>query len=198
MYSIPASAPLNHRENYFSSPYYLWKKCGDDEIARKFMIVGESLAALDATLVGNVVRKDIRISTVSWIKHNNDSKELYDFLIDKITRINNDHYGMKLDSVEDFQYTRYSIGGHYTFHNDIIPKKENSMRKLSVVMALTSADTYQGGDFLLSPTGGTPQSIRLDKGDILAFPSYVPHTVTPVTVGNRVTVVCWASGPKFV
>lgn len=198
MYFLPPSPPVPYKERYFTAPYYLWKKCADDEIARKFMVMGESLAKLDASLVGKVINPDIRISTVSWIKHNNETKELYSFLIDKITRINNDHYGLKLDSVEDFQYTRYPVGGHYKFHNDILTKKENSMRKLSVVMALTCSSTYGGGDFLLSPSGGEPKTIRLEKGDILAFPSYVPHTVTPVSFGNRVTVVCWASGPKFV
>jgi PKHD-type hydroxylase len=100
--------------------------------------------------------------------------------------------------MESIQYTRYPIGGHYKYHNDVIFKKEDSTRKLSIIMALSSADAYKGGDLLICPNGDNPTTIRLNKGDLIAFPSYIPHKVTPVTEGNRLTAVSWVYGPKFV
>lgn len=198
MHTFPNILPTKYNENYFSSPHYLWAKCGDDDIINKFIDLGESLSTMQAQVGGGEVHEKSRISTLSWIHHNEKSKELFDFLIDKIDRINYHHYGMKLTGMESVQYTRYPIGGHYKFHNDVIVRKEDSQRKMSIVMGLTSADEYEGGDFLLAPHGDNPKKIRLDKGDLIAFPSYIPHKVNPVTQGNRVTVVSWVCGPKFV
>jgi PKHD-type hydroxylase len=135
---------------------------------------------------------------LSWIHYNDKSKELFDFLIDKVDRINYHHYGMKLFGMESSQYTRYPIGGHYKFHNDVVYRKEDSQRKLSIVMGLSSQTEYEGGDFLLMPHGDNPVRIRLDKGDLIAFPSYIPHKVEAITSGHRVTAVGWICGPKFV
>lgn len=198
MHIFPNPLPTKYNENYFAEPHFIWKKCADDEVVQKFIALGESLATMDALVGGGTIHEPTRISTLSWINHNDDSKELFDFLIDKVDRINYHHYGMKLYGMESIQYTRYPIGGHYIYHNDIIARKEDSMRKMSIVMGLSSKDDYEGGDLLLSPHGANPKEIRLDKGDLIAFPSYIPHKVTPVISGTRITVVNWIIGPKFV
>ena len=199
MYIFPNPLSTKYNENLFAQSHYIWKKCADDETIEKFINLGESLSVMQALVGGGAVHEKTRISTLSWINHNEKSKELFDFLIDKVDRINYYHYGMKLYGMESIQYTRYPIGGHYKFHSDIVSKKEDSMRKLSIVLALTPQEDYEGGDLLLSPHGGdNVQRIRLDKGDLIAFPSYVPHKVTPVTSGNRITAVSWIIGPKFV
>ena len=198
MHIFPNLLQTKYNENYFSQPYFLWEKCADDSILNKFISLGESLPTTVGSVGNNVVHEDSRLSTLSWINYNDESKDLFNFLIDKIDRINFYHYGMKLYGMQSIQYTRYPIGGHYKYHNDIIVNKDDSMRKLSLVMALTSKDSYEGGDLLISPNGSNPHTIRLDKGDLIAFPSYIPHTVTPVTSGNRISIVAWACGPKFV
>ena len=199
MHIFPNLLQTKYNESYFSQPYFLWKNCADDSIVEKFISVGESLSKIEALVGDYVVHEASRISTLSWIDYNDISKDLFDFLTDKIDRINFYHYGMKIYGMESIQYTRYPINGHYKFHNDVTVSKDDSMRKLSLVMALTSADSYEGGDLLLSPHGGDNiETIRLDKGDLIAFPSYIPHKVTPVTSGNRISIVAWANGPKFV
>lgn len=198
MHTFPNLLPTTYKEEYFAEPYYLWKKAADDDMVAKFISIGESLATMQALVGGGTVHESTRVSTLSWIDRNEETEELYAFMIDKADRINYHHFGMKIFGMESMQYTRYPIGGHYIFHNDIIARKEDSMRKLSVVIGLTGKDEYEGGDLLLSPHGANPKVIKLDKGDIVAFPSYIPHKVTPVTSGNRITVVNWYLGPKFV
>ena len=40
--------------------------------------------------------------------------------------------------------------------------------------------------------------IELEKYEIVFFPSWMPHMVTPVTKGTRKTLVGWVHGPDFV
>ena len=199
MYTFPTSPlPRKYNENYFAKPYFLWQKCADDEMIQQFINIGESLSTMEAQVGGQKVDEKSRISTLSWIGSNEKTKELFEFLTDKIDRINYYHYGMILTACEAIQYTRYPINGHYKFHNDVIARKEDNQRKLSLVMALTDPTEYEGGELLLMPHGDNPLKFKLGKGDLIAFPSYVPHKVTPVTAGNRITAVTWVHGPKFV
>ena len=39
--------------------------------------------------------------------------------------------------------------------------------------------------------------IEMNKGDIVVFPSYLMHRVTPVTRGERYSLVAWACGEQF-
>jgi PKHD-type hydroxylase len=202
MHKFPNILPTKYNEEYFRQPYFLWQKCANEEMVQKFIEVGESLNQMDARVGGGLneakVSEQVRVSKLSWIHNNEQSKEIFDFLIDKIDRINFWHYGMVLHGMESIQYTRYPIGGHYKFHNDIIYKKENDMRKLSIVLSLSPSSAYQGGELLLSPQGENPTVIKFEQGDLVAFPSYIPHKVNPVTSGHRITAVTWVYGPKFV
>lgn len=198
MYTFPKTLPTAYNENYFANSFFHWAKCADEDWVDQFVALGNAEPDMEATVGNCEVYPSTRISTLSWIRHDEKSAEIYKFLIDKIDRINYYHYGMILTAMESIQYTKYSIGGHYQYHNDVIFRKENSMRKLSIIMALSSSNEYQGGDLLLCPDGDNPTTVRMDKGDLIAFPSYVPHKVTAVTGGNRITAVSWVYGPKFV
>lgn len=185
----------------FKQNYIYWRNCADSELVKRTIEIGDSLEILDAKIGGSldlsVIENRTRMSKLSWIKHNPDTKFLFDFLIDKIDRVNYHHYGMALFGMEELQYSRYPIGGHYEFHNDIIVNNDN-MRKLSIVLALTDESEYLGGEFLLMPNGQNPEVFRFRAGDLIAFPSWIPHKVNPVTEGNRTTLVTWVYGPHFV
>jgi PKHD-type hydroxylase len=202
MHKFNRTLTTKWNENYFAKNYFLWKDCADDDMVKRFIDLGESIDEMDAKVGGGVnesrVVDSVRVSKLSWIHHNEQSKPIFDFLIDKIDRINYWHYGMHLDAMESIQYTRYPIGGHYKFHNDIVVRNDPIMRKMSLVLALTEDDEYEGGDFLLMPHGDNPERIRFKKGELIAFPSWIPHKVEPVTAGHRITAVSWVYGPKFV
>jgi PKHD-type hydroxylase len=40
--------------------------------------------------------------------------------------------------------------------------------------------------------------VKLGRGEIVIFPSFILHRVTPVTKGKRRVIVGWALGPNFV
>jgi PKHD-type hydroxylase len=203
MHLFGRELPRQYNENYLTAPYFVWKSCLDKDIIEKFVSIGESLSTTEATVGDGInssaVHTNIRISTLSWIKYNEQSKKVFDALISKIDSVNFWYYGFILTGIEDIQYTRYPIGGHYVFHNDILSSRENFMRKLSVVACLSNQSDYEGGEFEIAPSGGSnPTKFKFDFGDLIAFPSYIPHRVAPVTAGHRTTVVTWAMGPKFV
>ena len=41
------------------------------------------------------------------------------------------------------------------------------------------------------------EEVLNSRGNLVAFPSYVLHQVTPVTSGIRKSLVAWGAGPKF-
>ena len=69
-------------------------------------------------------------------------------------------------------------------------------RKLSMVLQLTDPSQYEGGNLQLM-TSGEPITVRKQRGLVVVFPSYVLHQVTPVTNGNRQSLVSWITGPTF-
>ena len=89
------------------------------------------------------------------------------------------------------RYTAPSNG--YDWHVDIA-EGPASLRKISIIINLN--DDYEGGDFELFSEGGASR-ISLAKGQIIAFSSFLPHRITPVTKGERWSIVAWISGPCF-
>tara|TARA_Y100001951_G_C11260209_1_gene252023 strand:- start:413 stop:1012 length:600 start_codon:yes stop_codon:yes gene_type:complete len=110
---------------------------------------------------------------------------------------------------EDVQFTEYKKNQYYGFHADSSPvpfKKGNLtglIRKLSMSVNLTDSNKYKGGEFVFKvPTGNgeyeeiVPEGFN-KKGSVVIFPSFVIHTVKPVTKGKRHSLVMWTSGKPF-
>ena len=72
-------------------------------------------------------------------------------------------------------------------------------RKLSVTFLLNEPGVdFEGGEFEInSGEEKNAESIKMKKGDIIVFPSFMLHRVKPVTKGVRKSIVIWVMGPKF-
>lgn len=152
-----------------------------------------------ANLQGGAIKSDVRNSGVCWIR-----EPFYKNLVfDIITRTNRDSgLNFQLEYLENLQLTRYvAPDGHYDFHTDDDGhSRENiddSMRKISMSCLLTDSSEFEGGNFQIQ-TGESPYDVKLEKGDIILFPSYKLHRVSPVTKGTRHSLVAWAHGRAFV
>ncbi len=152
-----------------------------------------------ANLQGGPAMNDFRKSGVCWIE-----EPFYKNLVfDVITRTNRDSgLNFQLEYLEDLQLTRYvAPDGHYDFHSDDDGhSRENiddSIRKISMSCLLTDSSEFEGGNFQLQ-TSAKPYDIKLEKGDIILFPSYKLHRVSSVTKGTRHSLVAWAHGRAFV
>tara|TARA_R110000782_G_scaffold46382_1_gene102450 strand:- start:803 stop:1387 length:585 start_codon:yes stop_codon:yes gene_type:complete len=92
--------------------------------------------------------------------------------------------------VNDIQILKYNIGGHYKFHVD---NAASIHRTYSCVLFLN--DDYEGGDLLFKFPGESREyKINKQKNSMVVWPSnfLYPHSVTPVTQGERYSVVSWA------
>ena len=114
----------------------------------------------------------------------------------------NKKYKFDLDySSINVQYTKYQKGDFYTWHTDddfnATHKNHQNVRKLSITIAL-NVGSYEGGDLqLVLNNQKDPRTMRLEFGDVLVFPSFTQHQITPITKGIRLSLVSWVSGPPW-
>lgn len=117
------------------------------------------------------------------------------------------HFGLSLTSCEPPQFLRYLEGDFFVRHQDgdteQIEFDHLRVRKVSVVMFLNggapepSEETFGGGELLIyrsnEETGAGPLIFPVlgEPGLLVAFRSDTVHEVTPVTSGERFTVVSW-------
>tara|TARA_B100000161_G_scaffold253091_1_gene213354 strand:- start:1250 stop:1837 length:588 start_codon:yes stop_codon:yes gene_type:complete len=95
--------------------------------------------------------------------------------------------------IERPQLLRYGEGSQgYDWHSDI-GNGDASTRKISVSIILNS--DYEGGDLAFFSEG--PKMMKAEAGVAVAFPSFMPHRVMPVTKGERWSLVAWFSGEPF-
>jgi PKHD-type hydroxylase len=145
----------------------------------------------------------LRNSNVTWMNDTWIYKEIQPF-VDEANKICNWNFDWEFS--ERLQFTKYSVGQFYTWHQDSFQK--NSMfagkimcRKLSVTVSLSNHNEYEGGelefDFLDNGKGGsnihTCKDVKI-RGSVVVFPSFLWHRVTPLTQGTRYSLVMWNNG----
>lgn len=181
-----------------TSSYYFYRGLFDEYELQKILGIGNKLSTVQASLSGNYFDKSIRESKISWVPVNNQTLWIYKKITDCINYVNESYFEYDLTKMEKLQFTRYygDDNSFYAKHTDsnygVIPDN----RKLTFVLQLSDPNEYEGGELLLHQ-GKEPISIEKEKGLIVFFPSHVLHECTPVTSGNRNTIVGWVHGPKF-
>jgi PKHD-type hydroxylase len=139
----------------------------------------------------NVVKMDVRQTDVFVIHEDFD---WVDELIMNTALIANDSFGFNITGlIERPQLLRYPAASNgYDWHLDI-GNGDHSTRKISISILLN--DDYEGGELAFFTSGVT--DFKPDAGVAIAFPSFLPHRVMPVTKGVRWSLVSWISGEPF-
>ena len=152
----------------------------------------------DGKIFSGVNDGSVRRSKLKWLPSTNDSRWLYDKMYDYAVQANDACYKFRLHYAEDnMQYTLYegNSNGKYDWHIDI-GTGLNCLRKLSAVLLLSDPSEFEGG-LLQVWTSSQPRTVPLEKGSIVFFPSFMLHRVTPVTSGERRTLVFWMGGDHY-
>ena len=92
--------------------------------------------------------------------------------------------------VNDIQVLKYGVGGHYNFHID---HAHSIPRTFSCIYFVN--DDYEGGDLAFRfPLDPKEYTVSKRKNRLIIWPSnfLYPHSVKPVTKGERYSVVSWA------
>lgn len=126
------------------------------------------------------------------------SKILFYYNINKSLTIPLLNYRVWFSSI-DFDLTllqvdflKYGIDGKYEVHSDQGPDSRD--RLLTVIINLN--EEYEGAEFEFYNPSNQKELIRqekLKKGSVLMFPSnfLFPHSIKPITKGERYSLVCW-------
>jgi PKHD-type hydroxylase len=189
----------NQRNNVNHFNYYYFTNVFTDQEIEQIIEFGESQPKIKATTVGEDVSQQVseyRVSDIAWLSNNPKTKWVYDRISDLAIKANNEMWNFDIwDFQDDLQYTSYyGNGGHYDWHADLGVGISN--RKLSIVLQLSNADEYEGGELQMN-TGGTILNVPKEKGLICFFPSFVLHRVTPLSSGLRRSLVTWLCGANL-
>lgn len=132
----------------------------------------------------------VRKSAIRFVPYNDDDMWVFNRLRDVATLVNQ---GLRFELKgfdEGFQLARYAEGEFYHWHADL-GADVSALRKLSLVVQLTSSVDYEGGELEFFPS---PIRAPRDRGTVIVFPSYIPHRVLPVTRGVRHSIASWIAG----
>ena len=168
-----------------------------DEIER----MGDRLVTDKATVEGVPKASEydaVRITETAWLHVAAETSWLYGKMTEIVRHINEQSFQFTLTGFSDpFQYTVYHApqGSHYDWHADH-GVKTDTPRKLSLSVQLSDPAQYEGCD-LETRVGKDVCIAARERGTVIAFPSYVLHRVTPITMGTRKSLVAWARGPRF-
>lgn len=119
---------------------------------------------------------------------------IYEKIAKAVAEANAEKYRFNLVGiVHSLELLHYSAETkcHYNWHMDSGPGTSTT-RKLSVSVQLSDTKDYEGGQLLINDGNILPASF--EQGSINIFPSYLQHTVTEVTKGDRWAIVIWIHG----
>ena len=154
----------------------------------------------------NTVNNDSKVRVSSNFFNDVDAENSWFIrkINEAIVTVNDRFYGFDLYGYSFFQYAEYdgSENGKYDAHLDLImgsakPTYMLDTRKLSVTILLSEPDKdFTGGDFFIHQSAEAT-NLKMSKGQMIFFPSFMLHGVKPVTSGIRKSIVIWVEGPKF-
>ncbi|OJI95659.1 PKHD-type hydroxylase [Planktotalea frisia] len=157
------------------------------------------VARQDALLVGQTQSHELRKAELVWIDDVAELDWVMDRLIDVVRRCNSATFDFDLrEFAESPQVATYKAtnNGHFGWHSDIGAGQAASKRKLTLVLQLSEASSYAGGDLEIMPTAQVVLASRA-QGCVSIFPSFSLHHVTPIQTGTRHSLTVWAHGPAF-
>ena len=153
----------------------------------------------DGDMVDERVRKASRITPTT-----NDINHVTRRLLDYKGTIER-HFNSALRDCEAPQFLRYEVGDFFVAHQDgntgLIRLASDKERRISIVIFVNNqteepiANTFSGGSLRFSDYRANPQLRQFDlaaeTGMLVAFRSEITHEVTPVTHGERYSIVSW-------
>ena len=128
-----------------------------------------------------------------------DAAGLLKKLRHRVLDINKNAFGLDLFETSDYEilhYNKYKSEtlGEYSWHKDAC---KNECQDIKLTALLNLSENYSGGTFELFLNGPTEIAEYSIPGTLLVFPSWIPHRVTPVLSGERISLSQFYAGPNL-
>jgi SM-20-related protein len=181
----------------------------DEELCVKLQSEASSRVGVPAQIrqSGNTYVVDESFRSTKWVEGSATTQLLVRQRLLTLEPKLESHFGLVLTGCEEPQFLAYKEGDFYRPHKDNntdpdAPKYSRA-RQVSVIVFLSSEaeepgqDTYGGGFLTFYGLMGDLRlkrhgfSLSAERGLLVAFRSNVVHEVTPVTHGERYTIVSW-------
>ena len=177
------------------SPVWIWQSEIPDDICNKIISISDMLS-----YKSGVTEKGMSNSRNVDVKFLNDNFNWINALMcgyGLFANCKNFKYELSKCDVEGVQLSRYKLGQFYNKHVDFNgnPDTKAYTRKLSMSVQLSDENSYDGGDLIVY-YGGEKYIASKVKGTVIVFDSRLTHEVTPITKGERYSLVKWFHGDK--
>lgn len=179
---------------FMTSPLIIEEVLDHQELSAIQDIV-DALPSKPATINYGEENPDIASFKIAWIPYEDSTAWLYGRLYDVILLYNDESFEFDpLDMVERIMYTEFEECDEHQWHMDLADVPPFCNRKLTITVQLSSSDDYRGGDLVYLNSGySAPRS----QGTIIAHPSYLIYSISPVASGKRKALTFWLGGTKF-
>jgi len=115
------------------------------------------------------------------------------------------HFGIGLGDCEEPQFLCYRTGDFFVAHQDgntgLVRMESDRLRRISISLFLNAQSgepaegSFCGGSLVFSDwRSGATRELKAVAGTLVAFRSELTHEVTPVTYGERYSIVTWFAG----
>lgn len=175
-----------------NDPKCEWRLSAEE--CRRVIDLSKAFPGQAARIEGGEAERNFRDTTVHFIPHNADTNWLYHKFMTAAVAANDKCWQFDITGFfQDLQLLSYKADTqqHYTWHMDMGPGPDSG-RKVSITVQLTDPDEYEGGDLELN--SGKILTAPKEAGAIVLFPAFMLHRVTPVTTGERWSIVGWVQG----
>lgn len=203
------------KEAFFGGPYLFNKAVPDETIEDIHNMIYDNDISFEKGATGPNENKDESYSNnrdIAYVYPDDYSKWLFTYLSGAVQTANDSQYHFDIEFVTDpIHYVIYpepntigetgelrEEGGFLDWHMDIGFQQVNR-RKLACIVQLSDPSEYEGGQLQIWPGGsGETDIVKLDlqKGDVLVFPTFLLHRLSPVTKGERRALVYWAGSNR--
>lgn len=150
------------------------------------------------------LQEDVRnVDTIPVQMHFHDQlmNEIWQKINYAVYEINRQNFQFEILHCQQMELAKYSPpGGKYVEHVDCGATEASTMRKLSFSVQLNDPDSFDGGKLTFSKASmgiGESEQKKIPQGAIVVFPSFLVHSVEPVTEGTRYSMFGWFDGPRF-
>ena len=183
---------------------YVVRDFFDDETCRELIRELRSSPVSAAVTYGQesagVINENVR--RVSWVQPSAGTVALVtQGLMDQRARVA-EYFEVNLSRCEEPQFLCYRPGDFFVAHQDgntgLINLETDKLRRISVSIFLNRQsdapehDSFCGGSLRFSDwRNGRQLSVKAEAGTLVAFRSETTHEVTPITDGERYSIVSW-------